>query len=195
MNEEIKVLETYEQEVLTRYPDWVKTDEREGYQGLLVEPGNLLSLMEALRDQLGYDHLTSVTGVDYLPEEKMEVVYHLFKSTGGAILEIKTQCPRSNPVIPSLVDLFPGADFQEREAWDLLGIKFENHPNLKRILMWEGFAGHPLRKDWQEVFYGDENKPYEDRWPEGKSKKIEILLALGRAKRTFAKKDRLAFQT
>ena len=173
MNEEIKVLETYEQAVLERFPNWVRGDEREGYQGLLVESANLISLMSALCDELGYDLLTSLTGVDYLPEEKMEVVYHLFRSTGGAILEIKVQIPRSNPVVPSLVGLYPGAAFQEREAWDLLGIKFENHPNLKRILMWEGFAGHPLRKDWQEVFYGDENKPYEDRWPEGKTKKIE----------------------
>jgi len=130
-------------------------------------------LMSDLRDELGYDLLTSLTGVDYLPEEKMEVVYHLFRSTGGAILEIKVQIPRSNPVVPSLVGLYPGAAFQEREAWDLLGIKFEGHPHLKRILMWEGFSGHPLRKDWQEVFYGDEKKPYEDRWPKGKTKKIE----------------------
>ncbi len=173
MNEEIKVLETYEQAVLERFPDWVQADEREGYQGLLVDPANLLSLMEALRDELGYDLLTSVTGVDYLPDEKMEVVYHLFKSTGGAILEIKVQTSRNNSVVPSLVGLYPGAAFQEREAWDLLGIKFEGHPNLKRILMWEGFAGHPLRKDWEEVYYGDEKKPYEDRWPEGRTKKIE----------------------
>jgi NADH-quinone oxidoreductase subunit C/D len=173
MNEEIKVLETYEQAVLERFPDWVRGDEREGYQGLLVEPSDLLLLMTALRDELGYDLLTSLTGVDYFPEEMMEVVYHLFRSTGGAILEIKVQVPRSNPVVPSLVGLYPGAAFQEREAWDLLGIKFKDHPNLKRILMWEGFAGHPLRKDWQEVFYGDEKKPYEDRWPEGKTKKIE----------------------
>ena len=173
MNENIKVLENYEQAVLERFPDWVQADEREGYQGLLVDPANLLSLMEALRDELGYDLLTSVTGVDYLPEEKMEVVYHLFKSTGGPILEIKAQTPRSKPVVPSLVGLYPGAAFQEREAWDLLGIKFESHPNLKRILMWEGFAGHPLRKDWEEVYYGDEKKPYQDRWPEGRAKKIE----------------------
>ncbi len=173
MNEETKVLESYEAAVLERFPDWVQPDQREGYQGLLVRPANLIALMTALRDDLGYDQLTSLTGVDYLEEELMEVVYHLYKSTGGPILEIKTQMPRSNPVIPSLVSTFPGAAFQEREAWDLLGIKFEGHPNLKRILMWEGFAGHPLRKDWQEAYYGDEKKPYEDRWPEGKAEKIE----------------------
>ena len=173
MNEQIIEIKPHEQEIITRFPDWLSADEREGYHGLMVGSENLLALMETLRDEYGYDFLSSVTGVDYLSEEKMEVVYHLFKSTGGAILEIKVQIPRSDPVIPSLMDLFPGADFQEREAWDLLGIRFEGHPDLKRILMWEGFAGHPLRKDWQEVFFEGEFKPYEDRWPEGKVSKIE----------------------
>ena len=160
--------------VLDRYPELVKVDEREGYQGLLVEAGKLLELLKFLRDELGYDHLTSLTGVDYFPEQYMEVVYHLFKSTGGEILEIKVQIPREKPVVPSVYDLYPGANFQEREAWDLLGIRFEGHPDLKRILMWEGFEGHPLQKDWQEVYYGDQVKPYEDRWPEGKPAKIEL---------------------
>jgi NADH-quinone oxidoreductase subunit C/D len=173
MNEQIIEIKPHEQEILNRFPDWLSADEREGYHGLLVGSENLLALMETLRDEYGYDFLSSVTGVDYLSEEKMEVVYHLFKSTGGAILEIKVQIPRSDPAIPSLMDLFPGADFQEREAWDLLGIRFEGHQDLKRILMWEGFAGHPLRKDWQEVFFEGEFKPYEDRWPEGKVSKIE----------------------
>jgi len=173
MNEQIIEIKPHEQEILNRFPDWLSADEREGYHGLMVGSENLLALMETLRDEYGYDFLSSVTGVDYLAEGKMEVVYHLFKSTGGAILEIKVQIPRSDPVIPSMMDLFPGADFQEREAWDLLGIRFEGHPDLKRILMWEGFAGHPLRKDWQEVFFEGEFKPYEDRWPEGKVSKIE----------------------
>jgi len=173
MNEKIIEIKPHEQEILNHFPDWLIADEREGYHGLQVGSENLLALMKSLRDEHGYDFLSSVTGVDYLSEEKMEVVYHLFKSTGGAILEIKVQIPRSDPVIPSLVDLFPGADFQEREAWDLLGIRFEGHPDLKRILMWEGFAGHPLRKDWQEVFFEGEFKPYEDRWPEGKVSKVE----------------------
>ena len=173
MNEQTIVVKPNEQEIINRFPEWVQVDEREGYQGLLVSVNNLFSLKETVRDEFGYDHLTSVTGVDYLPDEQMEVVYHLFKSTGGSILEIKSQVPRGNPVVPSMVGLYPGAAFQEREAWDLLGIKFEGHPNLKRILMWEGFAGHPLRKDWREAFYEGEFKPYEDRWPEGKVSKIE----------------------
>ncbi|MBI3362150.1 MAG: NADH-quinone oxidoreductase subunit D [Chloroflexi bacterium] len=66
-----------------------------------------------------------------------------------------------------VVSVYPGADFQEREAWDLLGIRFAGHPYLKRILMWEGFAGHPLRKDWREPYYEEDHKPFDTRWPGG----------------------------
>jgi NADH:ubiquinone oxidoreductase subunit D/NADH:ubiquinone oxidoreductase subunit C len=173
MNDQTTAINKINQVIIKRFPDWVRIDEREGYEGLVVEPSHLITFMEVLQDEFGYDSLTSVTGVDYFPEDMMEVVYHIYKSTGGSILVLKVQVPRSNPVVPSLVGQFPGADFQEREAWDLLGIRFEGHPNLKRILMWEGFEGHPLRKDWQEAFYEGEFKPYEDRWPEGKTSKIE----------------------
>ena len=75
--------------------------------------------------------------------------------------------------MPSLVSSLPGADFQEREAWDLLGISFDGHPNLKRILLWEGFDGHPLRKDWKEPFYEEDVKPFKSRWPEGRYHRAE----------------------
>ena len=81
----------------------------------------------------------------------------------------KVQVPRADPVeVPSLVSIYPGAEFQEREAWDLLGIKFTGHPDLRRILMWEGFAGLPLRKDWHEPYFEEEAKPFKSRWPDGK---------------------------
>ena len=64
--------------------------------------------------------------------------------------------------------MWPGVDFQEREAWDLLGIRFTGHPDLRRILMWEGYEGHPLRKDWKEAFYEEDFKPFKSRWPDGK---------------------------
>jgi NADH:ubiquinone oxidoreductase subunit D len=70
--------------------------------------------------------------------------------------------------VPSLIDVWPGVDFQEREAWDLFGIKFIGHPDLRRILMWEGFEGHPMRKDWKEGFYEEDSKPFKSRWPDGK---------------------------
>jgi NADH-quinone oxidoreductase subunit D/NADH-quinone oxidoreductase subunit C/D len=76
-------------------------------------------------------------------------------------------------VIASLTSIYPGAEFQEREAWDLLGIRFSGHPDLRRILLWEGFAGHPLRKDWKEPYFEEEVKPYKSRWPEGHASRIE----------------------
>ena len=162
-----KVITSTDQELLSRFSEMVKLEGRDRYEGLIVEVDHLLSFSKVLRDEYGYDYLSSVTGVDYLPEGFMEVVYHAFKSTGGSGLVFKAQIPRDNPVVPSLVSIYPGAEFQEREAWDLLGIKFVDHPDLRRILMWEGFEGHPLRKDWKEPYYEADNKPYKSRWPAG----------------------------
>ncbi len=155
------------------YPEWLELDTRQGYEGYIVKPEHLTEFAKTLRDQHGYDLLTSVTGVDYLPEGKMEVVYHVYKTIGGPILTFKCQVPRDKPELPTLVHVYPGAEFQEREAWDLLGIKFINHPDLRRILMWEGFEGHPLRKDWKEPYFEEEFKPFKNRWPEGKVYRIE----------------------
>jgi len=150
-----------------QFPEIIQKDERKGYEGYLVQADKLVEFATAIRDELGYDFLSSVTGVDYLADERMEVVYHVYKSTGGSALVFKVQVPRKNPIVPSLVSLFPGAEFQEREAYDLLGIKFENHPDLRRILMWEGFEGYPLRKDWQEAYFEEDKKPFKNRWPGG----------------------------
>lgn len=156
-----------EDDFVRRFPEHVALDTRKGYQGYLVDAGRLVEVATAIRDELGYDYLSSVTGVDYLPEGKMEVVYHAYRSTGGSALVFKTQIPRDNPAIPSLVGVYPGAELQEREAYDLLGIHFSGHPDLRRILMWEGFNGHPLRKDWQEAYFEEDGKPFKSRWPEG----------------------------
>jgi NADH:ubiquinone oxidoreductase subunit D/NADH:ubiquinone oxidoreductase subunit C len=151
-----------------RFPDIVTADERPGHSGFIVPKESLIEVATVIRDELGFDLLTEVTGVDYLPEEKMEVVYHAYKTTGGPGLVFKVQVPRVDPVeVPSLIDIWPGVDLQEREAWDLFGIKFTGHPDLRRILMWEGFDGHPLRKDWQEGFYEEDTKPFKSRWPDG----------------------------
>jgi NADH-quinone oxidoreductase subunit C/D len=114
---------------------------------LLVKRESLLALALYLRDEEGYDYCASITGVDY--EDRFAVVYHLYstKKQGKPII-VKVQAPRDEPEVPSVVSMWPGADWQEREVWDLMGVRFSGHPNLKRILMWEGFEGHPLRKDY-----------------------------------------------
>jgi NADH-quinone oxidoreductase subunit C/D len=158
---------TIEQALEARFPEALKLDRREGFDGFIVHPDQLVLVATALRDEFGYDYCSSVTGVDYLPDGKMEVVYHLYQSTGGGAAVIKVQIPRDDPAVPSLVAVYPGAELQEREAWDLFGIRFENHPDLRRILMWEGFEGHPMRKDWDEAYKSEEKKPFKTRWPQG----------------------------
>ena len=156
-------------DLVTRFPGIVTADERPGYSGFIIEKDKLVEVATAIRDEFGFDLLTAVTAVDYLPDNKMEVVYHAYKTTGGPGLVFRVQVPRVDPIeVPSLIKVYPGADLQEREAWDLMGVKFTGHPDLRRILMWEGYEGHPLRKDWQEPFYEEDNKPFKSRWPDGK---------------------------
>ena len=152
-----------------RFPGTVTAETRPGFSGFVVAKDNLVEVATFIRDDLGYDLLTAVTAVDYLPENKMEVVYHAYKTTGGPGLVFRVQVPRLDPIeVPSLINVWPGVDLQEREAWDLFGVKFTGHPDLRRILMWEGYEGHPLRKDWKEPFYEEDFKPFKSRWPEGK---------------------------
>jgi NADH-quinone oxidoreductase subunit D/NADH-quinone oxidoreductase subunit C/D len=148
-------------------------DDRPGYGGYQVAAKDLVEVARVLRDESGYVYLSSVTGVDYLPQGRMEVVYHLYRIEGGGALALHVQVPRESPSVPSLVGVFPGAEFQEREAWDLLGIRFEGHPDLRRILLWDGFAGYPLRKDWTEPYYEEDSKPYASRWPKGDYRRSE----------------------
>ncbi len=156
-------------DLAARFPGKVTADSRPGYTGFLVNKENLVEVAAALHNEFGFDLLTSLTGVDYIAENKMEVVYNAYKTTGGAGLTFKVQVERVDPIeVPSLTHIWHGLEYQEREAWDLFGIKFTGHPDLRRILMWEGFEGYPLRKDWKEAFYEEEIKPYKSRWPEGK---------------------------
>ncbi len=164
-----------------RFPDAVSDDTRDGYSGLMVTPEKLVEVATALRDDIGFNYLSSVTGVDQITDNKMEVVYHTYSiDQGGSALVLHVQVDRDNPVVPSLTPIWPGADFQEREAWDLLGIHFDGHHDLRRILTWDGFAGHPLRKDWREVFFEEEHKPFGSRWPGGEVFRAEEKTPYGK---------------
>src|SRR5687768_17159587 len=133
----------------TRFPGVVSDDTRQGYSGVVVDSKRLVEVATSIRDELGFDFLSSATAVDYLGHgDHMEMVYHAYRISGGPALVFKAQTDREKAEIPSLVDVWPGADFQEREAFDLYGIQFPGHPNLKRILLWDGFQGYPMRKDW-----------------------------------------------
>ncbi len=114
-----------------------------------VKRNRLLEVCTFLRDdpELDFRFLSSLTGVDRL--DHFEVVYHLLSISRNQATTLKTRCDdHDNPEVPSVVPVWRGAHLQEREAFDLLGIRFQGHPDLRRIFLWEGFAGHPLRKDW-----------------------------------------------
>jgi NADH-quinone oxidoreductase subunit C len=118
-------------------------------ESVLVEAGSLFDVAAYLKDTAGleFNYLTLITAVDYL--DCFEVVYNLTSIKHNHSLVLKARCyDRDNPVLPSVVGLWRTADFQEREIYDLMGISFEGHPNLKRIVLWEGFEGYPLRKDY-----------------------------------------------
>jgi len=116
---------------------------------VLVESGSILEVCRYLNKTAGldFDYLVNLTGVDYL--DYLEVVYHLDSLKHNHSLILKTRCyDREQATVPSVIPIWQGADFQEREAYDLLGIRFEGHPNMKRIFLWDGFQGHPLRRDY-----------------------------------------------
>lgn len=144
---------------------------------LIVAPDKLSDLMAHLRDNEGYDYLSSVTCTDYQGyggkaragiDARFDVVYHLYSTKkGGAPIVIHAPVPNQSETIASVTGLFPSANLQEREVYDLYGVKFAGHPNLRRVLTWEGFEGHPMRKDWKEAFYEGDAKPFRSRHPKG----------------------------
>jgi len=126
-----------------------------------IRPNALLRAGQFLRDQEGFDYLSNVTGVDWIEQGQFEVVYHLYamrrgerivlgKDPDGPLgpVVLKVRVPRGDPAVPSVVPIWPSALWQEREVYDLMGIRFDGHPDLKRIYLWDEFEDHPLRKDY-----------------------------------------------
>jgi NADH-quinone oxidoreductase subunit C len=117
---------------------------------IVVKPESVFQIASFLKNTAGFDfdYLDFITAVDY--NTHFEIIYYLVSFKHNHSVIMKTRCTdRENPTVPSVVSLWNGADYQEREVYDMMGIKFENHPNLKRILLWEGFQGYPLRKDFK----------------------------------------------
>jgi NADH-quinone oxidoreductase subunit C len=128
---------------------------------LLVAPDSIADVCRFLREdpQQDYDLLSSLTTVDYV--EHFEIVYHLTSIARNTSVVLKARVyGREAPELPSVTGIWQGANLQEREAFDLMGVTFTGHPNLKRMLTWEGFQGHPLRRDYLEP-------PLPYTWPQG----------------------------
>lgn len=114
-----------------------------------VESRSIAAVLRHLKEAPGlqFEYLNSLTAVDFL--EYFEVVYHLTSMSLRQTATVKTRAyGRENPSVPSVSHVWKGAEFQEREVYDLMGVRFEGHPDLRRIALWEGFPGHPLRKDF-----------------------------------------------
>ena len=118
-----------------------------------VQLGDLIAALRYLRDEWAFDLLMDVTAIDWAEgaAPRFTVVYHLLSTTRtGSYFRVAAACAgtEAEPTAPSVVSLWPGANWHEREAYDMFGIKFAGHPDLRRILMWDGYPYHPLRKEF-----------------------------------------------
>ena len=126
---------------------------RVGY--IEIEKENILDIATKIKNELQFNHCSCISAVDYQTE--FEIVYHFARiDDKGEMLEMRVTLPRDTPTIDSITELWGGADWHEREAYDLMGIYFIGHPNLKRVLLPDGFAGHPLRKDYVYEIHEEE---------------------------------------
>ena len=136
-------------ELQAQYGEDVKMLGEGAQSALLVEPNCIVEILGLLKTNQAYQFnmLRNLTAVDYL--DYMEIVYHLYSLPLRQAITVKTRCSMENLQVPSVIELWPSANFQEREIYDLLGVKFIGHPDLRRILMPEEFTEHPLRKTYK----------------------------------------------
>ena len=152
-------LETHKAYQRIRESDSQAIEDAREFRGevtLIIKAPRLRSIGEFLRDgpDLNFKYLSDVTAVDLYPAEpRFEVVYHLRSLAPHAKIRLKVRLPGDNPRIDSVVPVWPGANAFEREVCDLMGIQFEGHPFLRRILLPEDWEGHPLRKDFPTTGY------------------------------------------
>ena len=123
-----------------------------GDDTIVISGAGLREFFRSLKEdpKLDFNFLTDITAVDYLgrKEPRFEVVYHLHSLLLKHRLRVKVPVPEEDPVVESLTPLWKGANWLEQEVWDMFGIRFQGHPDLRRILLYEEFQGYPLRKDY-----------------------------------------------
>lgn len=147
-----------------RFPDWsLECCVDKGHAVAIAPLEALEDLLKAIKaeDEFDFDLFMDVTAVDWLDREpRFEIVYHLYSTSHNHRLRIKTKVKDGEPV-PTATRLWNAADWMEREVWDMYGIRFSGHPNLKRLLLYEEFKGHPLRKDYP---YDKQQPLVEETW-------------------------------
>jgi NADH-quinone oxidoreductase subunit C len=120
---------------------------KDGVVRAKIERRDLHMACRLLRDNLGFEHLSMISAVEY--EDRFEIVYHVYSYCNRLLLELITHTPKDDPSVDSVAAIWGGANWQEREAFDLMGVKFNNHPRLERILLPKDYLYHPLRKDFR----------------------------------------------
>jgi NADH-quinone oxidoreductase subunit C len=120
---------------------------RPGVIRAMVDRSDLYSVCRTLRDNLGFEHITMISAVDY--DNRFEMVYHIASLQSRLLIELITTTPKDDPVVDSVSSIWGGANWQERESYDLMGIVFRSHPKLERILLPKDVVYHPLRKDFR----------------------------------------------
>jgi NADH-quinone oxidoreductase subunit C len=127
----------------------LETHDFRGDETVVLKKNYLREVCHFICAQLGFNMLMDICVVDYPDrEERFEVVYHLYSMDKKKRIRLKVRAAEDTATAPSVHDIWPAANWFEREAFDMFGIRFDSHPNLKRLLTFEGFEGHPLRKDY-----------------------------------------------
>lgn len=136
--------------------------EHRGETTVKVERADIVAICTFLRDECGYNFLSDLCGVDYLGRTpRFEVVYNMYNLTDKTRLRVKVDVGEQDPQVDTVSGVWSTANWHERECWDLLGISFKNHPDLRRILLPADWVGFPLRKDYP--VQGPDREPYQGR--------------------------------
>jgi len=141
------------EKIKEKFPDEVlEIKEFRGQASILLKKDRILDICKHLHDdpELCFDYLVDLCGADYSEskEKRFEVIYHLYSMTHCHLIRLKAEAPAINPEIDSVTSVWAGANWHERECYDMFGIIFKGHPDLRRILMPEDWEGYPLRKDY-----------------------------------------------
>ncbi len=148
----IKVEEEVVETLKQTFPEYVVEAkvQREKRVTVVVKRERLVEIARFLRDNLQFDHIASVSGVDYPEKNEFMVVYHVWSIPKKVLVALKTSVPRDNPHLSSLISVWEGVNYFERETWEMFGIIFDGHPNLSRFLLPEDWnRGFPFRKDFK----------------------------------------------
>lgn len=162
------ILQTYQQRLLETFGG--STSEHAGDVTVILPAEKILDAARMIHDELGFEYLVYVTAVDYWPQEnpRFHVAYGFRSLSQKLTLYLRAPVPGIEPSLPSIESVYKNANWQEREVYDMFGIRFEGHPDLRRILMPADWVGHPQRKDYP---LGYEEPQYSFNFDEIKARK------------------------